>query len=135
MESWYSLASNDVFEATKPFYWCPFRKYSYNGESWFQKCLSTSSFHKVAHFVELGPFCNMNFDALLESEEENITSFSIYFAFVQTCEKCKMPTFFLHTLKDNVKLTWKNQHPIKITWWTNNHTSQSKMIGHNLVLT
>ncbi len=25
---------------------------------------------RFAHFVELGPFCNMNFDALLESEEK-----------------------------------------------------------------
>ncbi len=48
-----------------------FRKYFYHGESWFQKCLPTSSL-RIAHFVELGPFCNMNFDALLESQEKKL---------------------------------------------------------------
>jgi hypothetical protein len=55
----------------------------------------------------------MNFDALLGWEEKKLHVLASIFAFVQTREKCKMPTFFLHTLKDNVKLTWKNQHPTK----------------------
>ncbi len=34
--------------------------------------LGSKSSLGVAHFVELGPFCNMNFDALLESQEKKL---------------------------------------------------------------